>query len=111
MFLREVPEDLVETERFNYWQDISSKKLSQQVAEQRHSKSRRGRDESGSQLEHFEYEDLLPVGTAVLHDKFGRGLVVDREGAGENLMLTIKFERAGQKKIMAKYASLEIIGR
>ncbi|OGC95654.1 MAG: hypothetical protein A2W25_17600, partial [candidate division Zixibacteria bacterium RBG_16_53_22] len=98
MFLREVPEDLVETERFNYWQDISSKKLSQQVAEQRHSKSRRGRDESGSQLEHFEYEDLLPVGTAVLHDKFGRGLVVDREGAGENLMLTIKFERAGQKK-------------
>ena len=110
MFLRDIPEELVETERFNYWQDISSKKLSHQIGEVRHTRSRREPGESAPRYEHFEYEDLLPIGTAVLHDKFGRGVVVDREGASENLMLTIKFERAGQKKIMAKYASLEIIG-
>ena len=33
-----------------------------------------------------------------------------RCGSGEKLMLTIQFERVGTKKIIAKYASLEIIG-
>jgi DNA helicase-2/ATP-dependent DNA helicase PcrA len=130
MFLRDIPEELVDVERFNYWQDIRATRLTQQIANsvdpsttQRHSmrpdhgtgrmpRSRRDRDrqDHAPRYEHFEYEDLLPVGTAVLHDKFGRGVVTAREGGGESLMLTIKFDRVGKKKILAKYASLEIIG-
>jgi len=111
IFLREIPEELVEAERFNYWQEISSARQLHRLAEQKSVQIRRQKEAQAPAHEHFEYDDLLPPGTAVLHDKFGRGVVVQREGSGENLMLTIKFERAGQKKIMAKYASLEIIGR
>jgi len=60
---------------------------------------------------YYEYDDLLPLGTSVMHEKFGRGVIMAREGAGESLIVTIRFERYGTKKIMAKYASLEILGR
>jgi DNA helicase-2/ATP-dependent DNA helicase PcrA len=120
MFLLEIPEELVEAERYNFWGEINRNRITsrsgyepRQGAEfrQHQKQPRREREDSAPRFEHYEYEDLLPVGTAVLHDKFGRGMIVGREGGGENLMLTIKFERAGMKKILAKYASLEIIGR
>ncbi|HBC46468.1 MAG TPA: ATP-dependent DNA helicase PcrA [candidate division Zixibacteria bacterium] len=108
MFLKDVPEELIEVERFNYWTDIYSKgaRNGTQVR----------KPHAETHIDHvqepeYDYDDLLPLGTSVLHDKFGHGVIVGREGSGENLMVTIRFERAGVKKIMAKYASLEIIGR
>jgi hypothetical protein len=98
---------LIEVERFNYWTDIYSKGAKNGVqARQTHKETH---TEHIAEPE-YDFDDLLPLGTAVLHDKFGHGVIVGREGSGENLMLTIRFERAGVKKIMAKYASLEIIG-
>ncbi len=108
MFLKDLPEELIELERFNYWNDIYSRGA-KNGAQARHVHKE-------TPTEHFpepeyDYDDLLPLGTSVLHDKFGHGVIVGREGSGENLMVTIRFERAGVKKIMAKYASLEILGR
>jgi DNA helicase-2/ATP-dependent DNA helicase PcrA len=50
--------------------------------------------------------DFVP-GSYVLHSKYGRGLVLRREGAGESTKLTVSFPGYGQKKLVEKYAGLE----
>jgi DNA helicase-2/ATP-dependent DNA helicase PcrA len=49
----------------------------------------------------------LKVGTRVRHAKYGVGLIVKREGEGENAKLTINFPGYGHKKMIEKYAALE----
>jgi DNA helicase-2/ATP-dependent DNA helicase PcrA len=46
-------------------------------------------------------------GSYVRHSKYGRGLVLRREGAGESAKLTVSFPGYGQKKLVEKYANLE----
>ncbi|HYN26370.1 MAG TPA: 3'-5' exonuclease, partial [Pyrinomonadaceae bacterium] len=46
-------------------------------------------------------------GSYVRHAKYGRGLVLHREGAGDSLKLTVTFPGYGQKKLVQKYAGLE----
>jgi DNA helicase-2/ATP-dependent DNA helicase PcrA len=46
-------------------------------------------------------------GSYVRHAKYGRGLVLRREGAGEGVKLTVTFPGYGQKKLVQKYANLE----
>ncbi len=50
--------------------------------------------------------DFVP-GSYVKHAKYGRGLVLRREGVGESLKLTVTFPGYGQKKLIQKYAGLE----
>ena len=50
---------------------------------------------------------FLP-GVHVKHSKYGRGLVLRREGSGDNVKLTVSFPGYGQKKLIEKYANLEI---
>jgi DNA helicase-2/ATP-dependent DNA helicase PcrA len=50
--------------------------------------------------------DFVP-GSYVKHAKYGRGLVLRREGAGDSLKLTVTFPGYGQKKLVQKYAGLE----
>ncbi|HUE84036.1 MAG TPA: UvrD-helicase domain-containing protein [Pyrinomonadaceae bacterium] len=50
--------------------------------------------------------DFLP-GSYVRHAKYGKGLVLRREGVGDSLKLTISFPGHGQKKMVQKYANLE----
>jgi DNA helicase-2/ATP-dependent DNA helicase PcrA len=49
----------------------------------------------------------LKVGTRVRHAKYGVGLIVKREGEGEDAKLTINFPGYGHKKMIEKYAALE----
>ncbi|MEP7147471.1 MAG: 3'-5' exonuclease, partial [Acidobacteriota bacterium] len=49
---------------------------------------------------------FLP-GAHVKHEKYGRGLVLRREGTGDNVKLTVSFPGYGQKKLIEKYAKLE----
>ena len=46
-------------------------------------------------------------GTHVSHEKYGRGLVLRREGSGDNVKLTVSFPGFGQKKLIEKYANLQ----
>jgi len=46
-------------------------------------------------------------GSHVKHEKYGKGLVLRREGSGDNVKLTISFPGFGQKKLIEKYANLE----
>ena len=50
--------------------------------------------------------DFLP-GSYVRHAKYGRGLVLRREGSGDQTKLTVSFTGYGQKKLVEKYAGLE----
>jgi DNA helicase-2/ATP-dependent DNA helicase PcrA len=50
---------------------------------------------------------LLAAGSHVRHEKYGRGLVLRREGSGDNVKLTVSFPGFGQKKLIEKYANLE----
>jgi DNA helicase II / ATP-dependent DNA helicase PcrA len=50
--------------------------------------------------------DFAP-GTHVRHPKYGRGLVLRREGVGDSAKLTVSFPGFGQKKLIEKYAGLE----
>jgi len=45
-------------------------------------------------------------GNYVRHEKYGRGLVLRREGTGDNSKLTISFPGFGQKKLIEKFANL-----
>jgi len=47
------------------------------------------------------------VGARVKHEKYGTGVVLRSEGAGDDAKLTISFPGYGQKKFVAKFVSLE----
>jgi DNA helicase II / ATP-dependent DNA helicase PcrA len=47
------------------------------------------------------------VGARVRHAKYGQGLVLKVEGAGDEAKLTVSFPGYGQKKFVAKFAALE----
>lgn len=46
-------------------------------------------------------------GSHVRHEKYGRGLVLRREGSGDNTKLTVSFPGFGAKKLVEKYANLK----
>jgi len=48
------------------------------------------------------------LGTRVKHPKYGQGTILRTEGAGDDLKLTISFISHGLKKLIAKYAELEL---
>lgn len=52
----------------------------------------------------------LNIGMIVQHDRFGMGEVQATEGVGENAKATIKFQNAGVKTLLLKFAKLKIIG-
>jgi DNA helicase-2/ATP-dependent DNA helicase PcrA len=56
------------------------------------------------------YDSLLQVGTRVIHSHWGEGQIIQREGSGENLKLIVVFRGGIRKKLLAKYADLEIVG-
>ncbi|WP_461532019.1 ATP-dependent helicase [Sinomicrobium sp.] len=51
----------------------------------------------------------LEVGTKVSHTRFGRGVVVKMEGAGNDKKAEIKFDNGQLKKLLLRFARLEIL--
>ena len=49
------------------------------------------------------------VGQRVYHKKFGEGTIKKLEPEGEDIKVDIAFDKVGNKRLMAKYAGLEII--
>ncbi len=88
-FLDEIPEELIEIQRPEQvlWEKVE--KLA----------------EMESRL-----DSMLRVGSRIIHPTFGYGQVVAKEGSGENLRLTVVFNRGMKKRLLAKYADLEIVG-
>ena len=51
----------------------------------------------------------IAIGQRVRHALFGIGKIVSAEGRGDNLKLTVRFEEAGTKKLVLKYANLQFL--
>lgn len=56
------------------------------------------------------FDSKLIVGNVVKHIRFGTGEVVKIEGAGADTKAEINFQHGGSKKLLLRFAKLEIIG-
>ena len=54
-------------------------------------------------------ELILSPGVRVLHDRFGAGTVTEVESAADGGKATIKFDNAGEKKLLLKFAKLQLL--
>ncbi|MEP6903331.1 MAG: hypothetical protein ABJA66_16505, partial [Actinomycetota bacterium] len=64
-------------------------------------------DQSKIQNPKSKTEPGFVPGAHVRHTKYGKGLVLRREGTGDNVKLTVSFPGFGQKKLIEKFAKLE----
>ena len=55
------------------------------------------------------FNSNLVVGNAVMHERFGKGIVISIEGSGGDKKAEIKFEKNGVKKLLLRFSKLEII--
>jgi DNA helicase-2/ATP-dependent DNA helicase PcrA len=51
----------------------------------------------------------LPIGTQVEHQRFGKGVVTEVDGVGNDKKATINFKGSGKKKLLLRFAKLKII--
>ena len=51
----------------------------------------------------------LSVGIAILHDRFGKGTVIELAGEKENAKATVEFESFGKKQLLLKFAKFTVI--
>jgi DNA helicase II / ATP-dependent DNA helicase PcrA len=56
------------------------------------------------------FDSKLTVGNIVIHERFGKGQVLNLEGVGADKKAEIKFEVGGIKKLLLRFAKLDIIG-
>lgn len=54
--------------------------------------------------------DSLKEGQVIEHQRFGRGVIVNVEGNGENTKATVDFETTGRKQLLLKFARFTIVG-
>ena len=64
-----------------------------------------GKKSSANNIDLSRYE----AGVRVFHKKFGEGTINIVEPEGDDLKVDIQFDKVGHKRLMAKYANLEII--
>ncbi len=55
------------------------------------------------------FDSKLIVGNIVMHERFGKGEIINLEGAGADKKAEIKFEVGGIKKLLLRFAKLDII--
>jgi DNA helicase-2/ATP-dependent DNA helicase PcrA len=56
------------------------------------------------------FDSKLTIGNIVIHERFGKGEVVSLEGAGADKKAEIKFEVGGIKKLLLRFAKLDVVG-
>ena len=49
------------------------------------------------------------VGQRVYHKKFGEGTITKLEQEGNDIKVDLEFDKVGHKRLMAKFAGLEIL--
>ncbi|SFD89303.1 ATP-dependent helicase [Flavobacterium phragmitis] len=56
------------------------------------------------------FDNKLTIGNIVMHERFGKGEVINMEGVGADRKAEIKFEVGGIKKLLLRFAKLDIVG-
>lgn len=52
----------------------------------------------------------VQAGQMIEHERFGLGEVLKVEGTGENCKATVRFQHAGEKQLLLKFARFKVIG-
>lgn len=52
----------------------------------------------------------VSVGNVIQHERFGIGEILRMEGNGDNCKATVRFENAGEKQLLLKFARFKVIG-
>lgn len=99
-FIRELPEELV------VWPDQGKVSVSEDVVGVAAELSRAPRPARPRGPIVESVLDDFVVGAWVEHKIFGKGQIAAREGVGDNLKLTVKFNAGKVKKLVARYANL-----
>jgi DNA helicase-2/ATP-dependent DNA helicase PcrA len=115
-FLDEIPRDLLEEEGYAPADGVTEPGFWRSQAETWHgssaarapSRARHGADAASVPRLQPDPGDGFPVGARVTHPRFGSGQIMDREGAGKGLKLTIQFAEYGSKKILPAYTELRV---
>ncbi len=110
-FLRPIPEELVETRESDRYAERISRRRAEWSDLGVHSGWRA--EPGGLTYDYSDSQEVAPLpeieeGTVVRHPRFGRGVVADLDGSGPNLKAVIEFESVGRKKVVVKYANLEL---
>lgn len=102
-FLREIPEEVTETltprRSFGSASGVRSG-VAKGESNYDYSYTQESPDDAG--------DGVVQVGLRVRHANFGSGEVIGVEGSGPSTKLTVRFARAGVKKLVLKYANLEL---
>ncbi len=56
------------------------------------------------------FDSNLAIGNVVMHERFGKGQIINIEGMSGDKKAEIKFEVGGVKKLLLRFAKLEVIG-
>jgi DNA helicase-2/ATP-dependent DNA helicase PcrA len=56
------------------------------------------------------FDNNLSVGNIVTHERFGKGEIVGLEGVGADKKAEIRFDVGGLKKLLLRFAKLNVIG-
>ena len=56
------------------------------------------------------FDSKLTIGNVVIHERFGKGEIINLEGIGADKKAEIKFEVGGIKKLLLRFAKLDVIG-
>ncbi|MGB5139221.1 MAG: 3'-5' exonuclease, partial [Candidatus Zixiibacteriota bacterium] len=93
-FVDELPDDVVHAERYtmtNAYGNVNADYEMQPLSQQN--------DQFAS----------IRIGSVVAHARWGEGIVVTRSGSGEATEVEVRFNFAGTKKLLAKYAKLRVL--
>ncbi|MEQ3661994.1 MAG: UvrD-helicase domain-containing protein [Flavobacterium sp.] len=56
------------------------------------------------------FDSNLAIGNVVMHERFGKGQIINIEGMAGDKKAEIKFDVGGVKKLLLRFAKLEVIG-
>lgn len=56
------------------------------------------------------FDSKLTIGNIVMHERFGKGEILNLEGVGADRKAEIKFDVGGIKKLLLRFAKLDVIG-
>ena len=66
-------------------------------------------DDDFSQIPDDERKGALKVGSRVRHELFGEGKVVNMTGVGESAQVEVQFPHVGRKKLVLRFAKLQVL--
>jgi DNA helicase-2/ATP-dependent DNA helicase PcrA len=113
-FLEPLPEDLVERrETARYLERLTSGLRRSRGGDRARAGAYAEREVGGLIYDYSDSQEVVSIpelveGSRVRHPRFGPGTVAELDGQGPDLKAVIDFESVGRKKVVVRYANLEV---